>query len=54
MKTIKGIACLSLSVMLAVPAFSQEKEEDRVKEAGGGREGDSRCSGQGNTEGPAR
>ena len=34
MKEMKGIACLSLALMLAGPAFAQEKEEDRVKEAG--------------------
>jgi lipid-binding SYLF domain-containing protein len=34
MKTIKRIACLSLGIMLVVPALSQEKEQDRVKEAG--------------------
>jgi SH3 domain-containing YSC84-like protein 1 len=31
MKGIKGIACLSLSVMLALPAFPQQEEQDRVK-----------------------
>ncbi|WP_245632372.1 lipid-binding SYLF domain-containing protein [Edaphobacter aggregans] len=34
MKEMKKIACLSLGLMLAVPAFAQEKEEDRVKESG--------------------
>ncbi|WP_245632373.1 lipid-binding SYLF domain-containing protein [Edaphobacter aggregans] len=34
MKEMKKIACLALGLTLAVPAFAQEKEEDRVKEAG--------------------
>ena len=34
MNEIKRIVCLSLGLMLAVPAFAQEKEEDRLKASG--------------------
>lgn len=34
MNEIKRIVCLSLGLMLAVPAFAQEKEEDRLKQSG--------------------
>lgn len=34
MTEMKKIACLSLSLLLALPVFAQEKEEDRVKESG--------------------
>jgi lipid-binding SYLF domain-containing protein len=33
MKAIKSIACLSLGVMLALPAFAQQEEQDRLKES---------------------
>ena len=33
MKAIESVACLSLSLMLALPAFAQQEEQDRVKES---------------------